>query len=339
MNASVVLRRDRLPKNRRDELWLRCQRCAGRLDFPIGGSDTESGMRECPRCKWVMESVDGIWRAICPGRVREIDASSSAYEAVREAEGRWSHNAEFYRNLPWRDTTGRFKEQWKIRAASFEFFVGRLLPLCSKMSGSDRLRVLDLGAGNCWMSYRLALYGHDPVAVDIGAGQKDGLGSAIFYDTGAGGMFPRFQAEMDWLPFADGQFDLAIYNASFHYARDYNAAVTEALRVLRPNGAILIVDSPGYPSEAEGEAMKREKKAEFQRRFGADSEGMGGQEYLTPQRLASLERMGLTWRSYSPWYGWRWAMRPVIARLKGRRRPSQFHIYMGTTAQYVTETK
>jgi SAM-dependent methyltransferase len=143
---------------------------------------------------------------------------------------------------------------------------------------------------------------------------------------------------MDSLPFADHQFDLAIYNASFHYSQDYEATLLEAVRVLKPQGAILIVDSPSYRREADGEAMKREKTAEFARNFGTSSGGMGGQEYLTPERLACLEQIGIKWRRYSPWYGWRWAMRPLAARIAGRRRPSRFHVYVGTLDSRASET-
>jgi SAM-dependent methyltransferase len=140
------------------------------------------------------------------------------------------------------------------------------------------------------MSYRLALGGHFPVAVDVGVSRKDGLGAAEHYTSTLGHLFPRFQAEMDQLPFADGQFDLAIYNASLHYARDYEATVREAVRVLRLSGAIAIVDSPTYGREADGEAMMNEKSAEFSRKFGTDLGGMGGQGYLTPESLHALSK-------------------------------------------------
>jgi ubiquinone/menaquinone biosynthesis C-methylase UbiE len=91
------------------------------------------------------------------------------------------------------------------------------------------------------------------------------------------------------LPFTAGQFDMAIFNASFHYAQDYEATLRETLRVLRPGGTILIVDSPTYSKEADGEAMKREKSDEFLRRHGTDGGNMGGQQYLTPERLARLQ--------------------------------------------------
>jgi SAM-dependent methyltransferase len=180
------------------------------------------------------------------------------------------------------------------------------------------------------MSYRLSLLGHLPVAVDLSVSPLDGLGAAGHYWTVPGLSFPRFQAEMDMLPFTAGQFDMAIFNASFHYSQDYEVTLRETLRVLRPGGVILIVDSPTYGHEIDGEAMKREKSNEFLRRYGSDVGNMGGQEYLTPERLARLEKLGIRWRRYTPWHGWQWALRPFLACIAGRRTPSQFYIYLGT---------
>jgi predicted RNA methylase len=43
------------------------------------------------------------------------------------------------------------------------------------------LRIADLGAGNCWLSYRLALRGHLPIAIDIQGDPLDGLGAGLHY--------------------------------------------------------------------------------------------------------------------------------------------------------------
>ena len=50
------------------------------------------------------------------------------------------------------------------------------------------------------------------------------------------------QADMYRLPLPDGGFDTAILQMVLHYAEDPAAAVTEAARVLRPGGRLLIVD-------------------------------------------------------------------------------------------------
>jgi SAM-dependent methyltransferase len=338
MTTSVSIDHQQLKATNWPLVNLRCQRCGGSMGLPMHITDLAVDTRECARCSSSLQAIDGIWRAILPARARQLDDSLAAYEAVREREGRWSNDAKFYLSLPWRDTTERFSAQWRIRAKSFEFVRDRILPERIKAIGHRRLRVLDLGAGNCWMSYRLALDGHFPVAVDIGLGRKDGLGAATHYVGSLGRLFPRFQAEMDRLPFADGQFDVAIYNASLHYAQDYEATVREAVRVLRPNGAIVIMDSPTYDREADGEAMMDEKAAEFVRKFGTVAGGMGGQGYLTPEKLAHLHRFGIRWRRHLPWHGWAWAMRPVIAGLSRRRRPSKFYIHLGTLGFTATET-
>ena len=50
------------------------------------------------------------------------------------------------------------------------------------------------------------------------------------------------QADMYRLPMADGTFDTAILQMVLHYAEDPAAALTEAARVLRPDGQVLVVD-------------------------------------------------------------------------------------------------
>jgi SAM-dependent methyltransferase len=339
MNAPAIINAHTPLAQDPDALRLRCPRCAGAVVPNAREAGRLLVREECHWCGHTTCVIEGIWRTLRPGRANYIEASLSGYESVREKEGRWSEEEDFYRSLPWRDTTGRFADQWKIRARSFAFVRDHLIPQVSKTIEPAHLKILDIGAGNCWMSYRLALQGHAPVAVDIGIGNKDGLGAARHYKSALGQLFPRFQAEMDWLPFADGQFDLAIYNASLHYAGDYGPVLREAVRVLRPSGAIVIIDSPTYRNEADGEAMKREKTAEFARKFGSDAGTIDGQLYLTPERLARLERLGIRWRRHSLWYGWRWAMRPIVARMQGRRRPSQFHIYFGTLSAGTKESE
>lgn len=339
MSATVAIRQIRSATGHWSELALRCPACSGEMGLLITAAERAQDKVACAACNYVMRRIDGIWRAMRPGRASLLSEPLSSYEAVRKAEGRWSNDAEFYLSLPFKDTTGRFAEQWRIRARSFRFMTRKLLPICVRKAGKERLRIIDIGSGNCWMSYRLSLAGHLPVAADLSVNPLDGLGAGRHYGNADEPDFPRFQAEMDRLPFTAGQFDVAIFNASFHYARDYEAALRETLRVLRPGGAILIADSPTYSKEADGEAMKREKSDEFLRRYGTDRGNMGGQEYLTPETLARLEKTGIRWRRYSPWRGWRWALRPFLARIAGRRKPSRFHIYLGIANAEATEAQ
>ena len=49
------------------------------------------------------------------------------------------------------------------------------------------------------------------------------------------------EAEFDHLPFADGQFDLAVFNSSLHYSTDYHGTLGEARRCLKPSGSIVVL--------------------------------------------------------------------------------------------------
>ena len=186
------------------------------------------------------------------------------------------------------------------------------------------------------MSYRLALLGHTVVAVDLLTNSQDGLGAAVHYKKRLTTLFPRFQAELDILPFADASFDMTIFNASFHYSEDYERTLGEAIRCTRDGGLVVIADTPWYAEEESGRAMVEQKHADFTTRYGFPSNSLASLEYLTDARLQQLsERFGIQWRIHTPYYGMRWAMRPLLARLHGSRTPSLFRIYAAEVKQQV----
>ena len=250
------------------------------------------------------------------------------YRIIRGAEGRGSPEAAYYRALPYQDLSGRNSAQWNIRAKSYRYFERKLLSQIERTAGRT-LDVLDLGAGNCWMSYRLALRQHRPVALDIFADTLDGLGAARHY----GRRFPLLEAEFDHLPFRSAAFDLAIFNASIHYSTDYRRTLNELRRCLRPGGHFVIIDSPIYRLPEHGEKMRAERHAEFERQYGFRSDAMPSLEYLDEPTLSALsEELNIQWGVHSPWYGWNWWWRPWRARFLGRRPPSRFWILDGVFA-------
>ncbi len=178
------------------------------------------------------------------------------------------------------------------------------------------------------MSFRLALTGYEPVAVDLLTNDLDGLGAAEHYRKYLRQLFPRFQAEFSGLPFQDGQFDCVIFNASFHYSSDYEAALREALRCVRSGGLLIISDTPWYSSEDSGNKMVAERQAAFRERYGTASDSIHSLEFLTDARLRLLEeKLSISWTVHRPRYGFKWKMRPLIAKLRNQREPSRFRIY------------
>ena len=294
-----------------------CPRCGANL-----------GGLECPFCRFRMRVNRGIVHALPQDRAAHYACFIADYERIREAEGRGSLKDDFYLSLPYKDLSGRNSKQWKIRAHSYDYLIKHVLNQNHKGVGG---RILDLGAGNCWMSYRLALAGYSPVAVDLLTNNDDGLGAAEHFRMHLPKMFPRFQAELARLPFQEEQFDAVVFNASFHYAEDYAATLREALRCTRSGGIVIVSDTPWYSREESGKQMVSERRAAFIEHYGTASDSIKSLEYLTDERLRIMEeQLSVRWTIHSPRYGFKWALRPLLAKLRNRREPSRFRIYAAT---------
>lgn len=242
-------------------------------------------------------------------------------------EGWGSSKPDYYLALPFKDLTDTHSWIWRIRARTLLYMQNHVLPNVEGGTPSG-FRILDIGAGNGWLSYRLAKIGHYPVAVDLLDDDRDGLGAAKHYLAQLHDKFPRFQAEMDCLPFESGQFDVAIFNASFHYSADYEKTLREVVRCVRDSGLVIIADTPFYRRDESGKQMLAERRARFDQQFGVHSDAIPSGEYLTPTALdQTAKSLGIQWNVCRPWYGLQWALRPVKARLLRRREPSKFYLF------------
>jgi SAM-dependent methyltransferase len=305
-------------------IQLRCPKCGS----SIGDLPDDHNALTCPRCKMNMPCLRGVRQALLPEREEYFARFVDEYQRIRAYEGRGSTSDDYYLALPYRDLSGRNSWQWAIRARTFRYIERKILPGIITLARPSH-RILDLGAGNGWMSYRLAKQGHSPIAVDLMTNDQDGLEAAEHYKQSLPSLFPRFRAELDNLPFADSQFDLVIFNASFHYSENYENTIAEALRCVRANGRVIIADTPWYSDEQSGLSMLEERRALFMKRYGYPSDGLNSLEYLTDQRLLRMEScFGIHWRVHEPYYGLRWHMRPWVAKLRHKREPSRFRIYV-----------
>jgi SAM-dependent methyltransferase len=301
------------------EIRLQCPRCSATL-FSL----------DCTKCGLSLWEEHGIIHALPPARAEHYAQFISDYERIRAEEGRGSASEEFYAGLPFRDSSGKNSGQWRIRARTFRHLADHVL----RPEIRSGERILDLGAGNCWLSFRLALAGYKPIAVDLLTNNYDGLGAAENYRSYLPVLFPRFQAELAHLPFQDEQAGAAIFNASFHYAESDVAFVREALRCVRPGGLVIISDTPWYSCDESGRKMVTERRRGFLARHGTASSSIESVEFLTDEHLQSLgDQLSIRWEVISPRYGFRWSMRPFLAKIRGRREPACFRIYVAGKAQ------
>lgn len=254
-----------------------------------------------------------------------------AYAELRAREGRGSGGVAELLALPFLQT-GPWAGAWRIRSRTYLRFLERVVEPAARVRGGP-LRILDLGAGNGWLCYRLGRLGHHALAVDWRTDRVDGLGAAEGYAGHLDRLFARVAASFDALPFADGGYDIVVFNAALHYSTDLARTLGEAARVLAPAGRIAILDSPFYRRAHDGEAMVDEKRSGAGLHFGdarADLLALPSIEYLTRERLSDASAgLGLSWRRHRVRYPLRYELRPVGALLRGGRRPSRFDLWEG----------
>ncbi len=279
----------------------------------------------CAGCGTTWPRTDGVWRMVHPERAADIDGFLADYLIVRHAEGRAHAEPDWYRALPSTLRDDPMHEQWRMRSASLQHLTGTIVGPATRYVRRP-LRIVDLGAGVGWLSHQFRQNGHQPIAIDVNVDPGDGLVATRHLAPD----WPVVQAHFDHLPLPDDCADLAIFNASLHYTTDPVATLAEARRIVGRHGLVIVMDSPLYRRERDGDAMLAERARDFEQRFGTRSDTLPSVGYLTMALMRTWGReVGLRWTAIRPWYGWRWAARPWAARLHHRRAPSRFRILVG----------
>ncbi len=287
---------------------------------------------QCPDDQALYRKQDGIWRMLHPSREAHFSQFLKEYEAVRTAEERGSHDPNYYRQLPHQDITGKRSAEWLQRHNSFRVLMDSILYKLEK-DKERQLKVLELGAGNGWLSYNVSLVNHLAVAVDLGLSARDGLGAHIHYDAP---ILP-VQAEFDHLPFESDQFDLVVFNAALHYSENYEISLAEALRVRTDLGALAIMDTPVYKHKESGLKMVADREAQFQSAYGFASNSLANENFLTDARLESLAAtFGFEWEQYSYVSEVRQGLRNLRHALTNKREAPRFPVIVA--ADFKKET-
>lgn len=102
-------------------------------------------------------------------------------------------------------------------------------------------RVLDLGCGGGHVAFAVAPVVDSVVAYDLSAQMLEVV-AASAAERGLRNLSVQ-QGSADRLPFADDSFDLVCSRYSAHHWRGLPLALGEALRVLKPGGRLVIIDT------------------------------------------------------------------------------------------------
>jgi SAM-dependent methyltransferase len=271
--------------------------------------------------------------AVSPAVPSPRERYLSAYARLRESEGRGRGGEAELLALPHLDD-GPLAAQWAVRARTYECFLAAVVRPLARLRERP-LRILDLGAGNGWLSYRMSLAGHTAVALDLRCDAVDGLAAGAPYARHLPRMFGRVAGTFEAIPLVRSLFDVVLFNASLHYAEDLTRVLSEAARAATSSGRVAILDSPFYRRRESGEAMAEEKRRSTRERFGELAEdllSLRSIEYLTKETLAEAARpSGLRFRRHRVLYPLWYEARAARAFLKRQRPPSRFDLWVAET--------
>ena len=277
---------------------------------------------QCASCGTRFEQHDRVWRFLSNGRERAAAAFAAQYRAVRERDGHRSTAADYYRMLPTVPRDHPQADEWRIRRESYAQLHESAIPAI----WLGPMRVLELGAGCAWLSYRLATLGYHVVAVDRLDDDADGLGACRHYPIA----FAAVQADFDALPFEPHQFDVVVFTGSLHYSSDPEGSLREAVRMVSPGGTVAVMDSPVFRRDADGEAMIADQQRRLQVEAGLIAPLRAGVGFLTYGRMERAFRsLGLRCRFLRSRGPLAWRLRRQIGRWRLGRQPAAFGVWVG----------
>lgn len=186
-------------------------------------------------------------------------------------------------------TQKQINESWTVRSDNYNRYVEeefatdrpeKWLHIIESNAPPGRpLRVLDAGCGPGFFSVLLARAGHIVSGIDGSSGMlAHARENAAHF-----GVSPHLlQGDFGTLPFAAETFDLVISRNVTHIIRDHLRVYGEWLRVLKPQGVLLIFDAnwhlPYQPGVVRDEAIRRER--EGLERYGRGFTYDGSYEYI-----------------------------------------------------------
>jgi ubiquinone/menaquinone biosynthesis C-methylase UbiE len=134
---------------------------------------------------------------------------------------------------------GRFEKRFVNSARHSSRVAERAQQLVRTVNPQPGQRLLDVGCGNGTAAVHLAkALGLDVTGVDIDTGQ---IAAAELQGNGLPAV--RFLvADASRLPFANDEFDLVYTNKTTHHIPEWQRALAEMTRVLKPDGYLLYSD-------------------------------------------------------------------------------------------------
>lgn len=182
-----------------------------------------------------------------PGKYTAASEFEKLYIRLREKEGRMYSDEEL-KQLPVVAATHSHFSEWQIRKESSEKLITHLA------KKNIPLDILEIGCGNGWLSHLLSQVPKSRViGTDINFTEIQQAARVFQNIPNLHFMYVQVEPGV----FKEKKFDVIVFAASVQYFESFAETMQKALRLLKPDGEIHILDSHFYPSADVSEARHR----------------------------------------------------------------------------------
>ncbi|PIR12914.1 hypothetical protein COV49_03870 [Candidatus Falkowbacteria bacterium CG11_big_fil_rev_8_21_14_0_20_39_10] len=212
---------------------------------------------------------------------RALNKEISQKKLVFSQDDKWLLNFPRSQQL---DIEQRADRMMKVSANNSLIFIKRL-----NQPGKKK-RILEIGAGNCWLSAKLA-EDHEVVALDVFTPFPKGLEAAEVFIKHRNIYFERIKADMIKIPFKDRSFDIVLFSAALHHSSDLKRTLKDIYRILAPDGRIVLLNEPskGLFGSRERERVTRDLE-----------DGIEENRYTIQEWKAAFKVIGFRHKAYLP---------------------------------------
>lgn len=144
----------------------------------------------------------------------------------------------------------RSRDHFAAAGSAARFRLGTIREEAVAAAAPRTLRVVDAGCGDGFLTEFLAERFDEVVAIDHSPERLEAARARL-----AGGRITWLRGELDALPLPSGRADALFLSLVLHHVPAIDAALREALRVLRAEGTLVVVDLLPHREESMREAM------------------------------------------------------------------------------------
>lgn len=258
---------------------IRCPNCGNELNKELLACGTEN----CLSPKY------GVARLLRPDFAKQLWTFEKGFQPIREEKGIRIKETALYEQLPYLPTgKGPAIAEWKQ-------FQMDLKILKQQLRQRKKVRILNHGSWNGWLSNHLTNWGHEVTAIGYFIDEYDGLGAQQFYKNNWLSIQMDIEDDLDIL---EEKYDIIIINRGLAFTKHPIQLLEKLATKLVPNGQVFITGLNIHNNPSVAQENYEAYKKHFKEVYNFTLRLKPTKGYLDKQDKDNLRRLGVQFYVY-----------------------------------------